>query len=77
MVTPGVTGGPAVLFQIIRGGSKDIRNRVNDIAMSVAVEIHSIFLESRRHELSGPKSARPGSDESVRPHVAVLKDFQR
>src|SRR5262245_45408636 len=77
LIAPGVTGGPAVFLQVVRGGSNDVRHRIDDVATPVTVKIHGVFLESSWHELGGPESTCPGTDQVVGPDVPALEYFER
>ena len=71
-----LAGGPAVLFEIVRRRSENIRHGVDDVAMPVAVEIHSIFLNAVGMNWVGPKAPAQDPTETVRPHIAALEYLQ-
>src|SRR5262245_3538303 len=76
LVAPGLAGDPTILLEIVRGGGRHIAHRVDDVATAVAVEIHGVALERRRHELGWTERARPRTLEMFRRHIAARENFQ-
>ena len=76
LIAPGLAGLPAVAFEQICRGSKDVSDRIDDIAPSVMVEVDGVTLEGRRHELRGTERACPRSLQVFRNDIASIEDLE-
>src|SRR5262245_10149882 len=59
LVAPRLSGGPAILFQVIGGRRNDVSYRIDDVATSVTVKVDGIAFERGRHELRRPECSGP------------------